>query len=109
MSLDIRVYAILDTGNVPYDVNLFDGNIYFTAMPYFQEAGVYEIFKTWGNRQCHVFVEPLRKACADMQARKIDYLKINSNIELYDTALQLLQDLLQACVDFPKCRVHFGW
>ena len=109
MSLDIYLEMKVDTGgNEPYELELAWKNITHNVSPMWSKAGCYEALYESHGKPASEYIEVLRAAVADMEAKPDEYkaLDASNGWGRYIHALPWLQEWLEACEKHPKATIY---
>jgi transposase-like protein len=127
MGLSIELYVVLGkevTGNAPYRLTVFEGDITHNLVPMWNRAGVYDaLYESQGECAGNI-LEVLRNGLADMEQNADVYRSLDppngwdENVEVYrllnppngwgdyDGALRFLREFSGACEKYPKARIE---
>lgn len=118
MSLDITLYGSKATrvcgecnSEVEYTPCLYSGNITHNLNKMAAEAGIYEAL--WHPElakltQASQLIEPLEEGLAKLKAAPEHFTKFNApnGWGLYEHFVPFVEEVLQACKDYPNATVH---
>lgn len=107
MSIWIYLEIEIDTGNKPYTPVLYEDNITHNLTGMWDEAGIYDCIYKKENETAGSILPTLKQGFAAMQSNPSKYraLEIN-NWGTYEDAMTFLENLIQACEDYPKAIIR---
>ncbi len=108
MSLDISLVFEPETGGKPVSLEVYTANITHNLTPMWRQAGCYwALYASDGSLAVEI-VAALKSAYA-MMYEQLDCFKAlepSNKWGSYEGALKFLDDLIQACEDYPKAIVR---
>ena len=113
MSIDFTLTIDVETGGTPYTAVLFDKNSSAAFIPAWKKAGVCKALYESEHLSAAHIAPTLKKGIEDMQAKHGEYRKLlgeqfdeRAGWQYYNACLDFLQDLYQACIDYPVAIIH---
>jgi len=120
MSLSLKVYFDLDTGNEPYRCDVYSGGITHNMGEMASECGLYEPmwrpYRMWGVSDededgfalfADEIADKVRVGLVELVSNPNKYKKLNPENGWgdYDMLVRVASAYLEACDDYPKAKV----
>lgn len=108
MSLD---FYIIDVGkNTGEEITLFDVNYTHNVTSMWRKAGIYEALYQSDGKQPREIIKLLIKGMRDMEEKKEEYSLLNplNGWGDYNTALNFLRRVIEACKCYPNAKIKIS-
>jgi hypothetical protein len=111
MSLDVYLKIDVDTGNEPYEAELFWANITHNMGPMAEEAGIYKALWRPEEIGCEFasdIIELLDNGLDRLKKNRNHMEKFNpkNNWGSWEALVNFTEEYLQACKEYPNAKIY---